>query len=117
MATHILGTYRITYPSYGNATQVKNLVSHREYEAITARQTELIDMIASLDGKKNQSTLEALQKELNTEFKRTKEAIATMFGDEWFTDKSPLWLSQENGGLMVMPPYQGGDIKVIIERV
>jgi len=117
MATHVLGRYKITYPSYGNVTQVKNLVSHDDYEAVTARQTELIAMIASIDGKKNQNTLEGLQKELNAEFKKVKEVIASVFGDEWFTDKSPLWLSKENGGLMILPPHQGGDIQVIIEKV
>jgi hypothetical protein len=40
-----------------------------------------------------------------------------MFGDEFFTDQSPLWLSQKTGGCMLLSSWQGGVIEVKLERI
>jgi hypothetical protein len=40
-----------------------------------------------------------------------------MFGDEFFTDKSPIWLSQKAGGNMFLSPWQGGVIEVKLEKI
>ena len=104
----ILGKYRITYPSY-NTTQVKNLVSHDDYKAVVSRQNELIRLIANYDKKSDPAGLVALQKEL--------DKVARQFGDEFFTDQSPLWLSQETDGVMHLPVWQGGGIEVKLEKL
>ena len=113
---NILGRYRITYPSY-NTTQVKNLVSHDSYLAVVGHQRELINQVANYDKKGDQAGLLALQKELGKVMKGVKEELEKQFGEEFFTDKSPLWLSQETGGVMFMPAYQGGGIEVKLEKL
>ena len=40
-----------------------------------------------------------------------------MFGGEFFTDQSPIWLSQKAGGVMFLSPWQGGVIDVQLERL
>ena len=40
-----------------------------------------------------------------------------MFGPEFFTDKSPIWLSQKAGGNMFLSPWQGGVIEVELEKI
>lgn len=113
---NILGRYRITYPSY-NTTQVKNLVSHDSYLAVVGHQRELIKQVANYDKKGDQAGLLALQKELGKVMKEVKEKLEKQFGEEFFTDKSPLWLSQETGGVMFMPAHQGGGIEVKLEKL
>ena len=113
---NILGKYRITYPSY-NTTQVKNLVSHDDYKAVVSRQNELIRLIANYDKKTDPASLVALQKELDKVAKDVKSELARQFGDEFFTDQSPLWLSQETGGVMCLPAWQGGGIEVKLEKL
>ena len=112
----ILGKYRITYPSY-NTTQVKNLVSHDYYKAVVSRQNELIRLIANYDKKSDPAGLVALQKEIDKVAKEVKSELARQFGDEFFTDQSPLWLSQETGGVMYLPAWQGGGIDVKLEKL
>lgn len=112
----ILGKYRITYPSY-NTTQVKNLVSHDDYKAVVSRQNELIRLIANYDKKSDPAGLVALQKELDKVAKEVKSELAREFGDEFFTDQSPLWLSQETDGVMYLPAWQGGGIEVKLEKL
>jgi hypothetical protein len=40
-----------------------------------------------------------------------------MFGDEFFTDQSPIWLSQKTGGSMYLSEWQGGVIEVKLEKI
>jgi hypothetical protein len=40
-----------------------------------------------------------------------------MFGDEFFTDQSPLWLSQKASGNMFLSTWQGGVIEVKLEKI
>jgi hypothetical protein len=97
--------------------QVKNLVSHETYKAVVSRQNELIKQVANYDKKGDQTGLIALQKELGKVMKEVKEELEKQFGEEFFTDKSPLWLSQETDGVMFMPAHQGGGIEVKLEKL
>ena len=112
----VLGVYRIIYPSYG-VTQVKNLISHTDYENIYKRwnekKQELELEISSLNKKKHADKI----KELNTEIKNIKTKLLNLFGSEFFTDESPIWLSQKCGGNMLLSPWQGGVIEVKLEQL
>lgn len=39
------------------------------------------------------------------------------FGDEYFTDNSPLYNSIKNDGIMKLPLWQGGEIKVELKKI
>jgi hypothetical protein len=112
----ILGVYRITYPKY-NMSHVKNLISHEDYEKTyklwNTRKQELESELAELNKKKHQDRFN----ELRAEIKQCKTKIKELFGDEFFTDKSPLWLSQKTGGCMFLSDWQGGVIEVKLEKI
>ena len=46
-----------------------------------------------------------------------KAKIKELFGDEFFTDQSPIWLSQRTGGCMFLSDWQGGVIEVKLEKI
>ena len=112
----VLGIYRITYPKYG-VSQVKNLIAHSDYENIykkwNERKQELETEITGLNKKKHQDKI----KELNREIKGIKNKLLNFFGSEFFTDESPLWLSQKCGGNMFLSNWQGGVIEVRLEKI
>lgn len=112
----ILGAYRITYPKYG-MSHVKNLVSHDEYvnsyKPLNARKQELEIALAELNKKRHPDQADELRREIGS----IKAELYNMFGDEFFTDQSPLWLSQETDGIMFMPAHQGGGIEVKLEKL
>lgn len=112
----VLGVYKITYPKYG-VTQVKNLISHVDYENIykkwNERKQELELEISGLNKKKHADKI----KELSTEVKNIKIKLLNFFGSEFFTDESPIWLSQKCGGNMLLSDYQGGVIEVKLEKL
>ncbi len=112
----VIGIYRITYPKYGTS-QVKNLISHDDYENIykpwTARKTEIETELAELNKKKHPDKAA----ELSSEIKTIKRELLRLFGSEFFTDKSPIWLSQANSNHMLLSPWQGGVIDVILEKI
>lgn len=112
----IIGVYRITYPKY-NVVQVKNLISHEDYENIykkwNERKQELELEVSTLNKKKHADKI----KELNSEIKNIKKKLNDLFGSEFFTDKSPLWLSQKCGGNMFLSNWQGSVIEVKLEKV
>lgn len=112
----VLGVYRIIYPKYG-VSQVKNLISHVDYENIYKRwnekKQELELEISGLNKKKHADKI----KELNTEVKNIKTKLLNFFGSEFFTDESPIWLSQKCGGNMLLSDYQGGVIEVKLEQL
>ena len=112
----VIGVYRITYPKY-NVVQVKNLISHEDYENIykkwNERKQELETEISGLNKKKHQDKI----KELNQEIKGIKNKLLNFFGSEFFTDASPIWLSQKYGGNMLLSDYQGGIIEVKLEKI
>ena len=112
----VLGIYRIIYPKYG-VSPVKNLISHSDYENIYKRwndkKQELELEVSTLNKKKHADKI----KELNSEIKGIKKKLNDLFGNEFFTDKSPLWLSQKCGGNMFLSDYQGGVIEVKLEKL
>ena len=77
----------------------------------------MIRLIANYDKKSDPAGLVALQKELDKVAKEVKSELARQFGDEFFTDQSPLWLSQETDGVMYLPAWQGGGIEVKLEKL
>lgn len=112
----IIGVYRITYPKY-NVVQVKNLIAHSDYENIykewNNKKQELELEVATLNKKKYADKI----KELNSEIKSIKKKLNDLFGSEFFTDESPIWLSQKYGGNMLLFPYQRDPIKVKLEKI
>ena len=112
----VLGIYRIIYPKYG-VSQIKNLISHSDYENIykrwSDRKQELELEMSTLNKKKHADKI----KELNSEIKGIKKKLNDLFGSEFFTDESPLWLSQKCGGNMFLSDYQGGVIEVKLEKL
>ena len=112
----VLGIYRITYPKYG-VFQIKNLIAHSDYENIYKRwndkKQELELEVSTLNKKKHADKI----KELNSEIKGIKKKLNDLFGSEFFTDESPLWLSQKCGGNMFLSDYQGGVIEIKLEKL
>jgi len=112
----VIGVYRITYPKYG-VSQVKNLIAHSDYENIYKRwndkKQELELEISNLNKKKHADKI----KELSIEVKNIKTKLLNFFGSEFFTDASPIWLSQKCGGNMLLSNYQGGIIEVKLEKI
>jgi len=115
--TKVLGVYRITYPSYNNTTQVKNLISHEDYSMSykiwNEKKQELETELANLNKKKHVERAVELKNEIGA----IKSKLHEMFGDEFFTDQSPLWLSQKASGNMFLSTWQGGVIEVKLEKI
>lgn len=112
----ILGVYRITYPKY-SVSQIKNLISHNDYENIYKRwndqKLELELELSSLNKKKHADRI----KEISSEIKGIKKKLIDLFGNEFFTDESPIWLSQKTGNCMFLSDCQGGVIEVELEQL
>lgn len=68
-------------------SQIKNLISHEEY-----------------------------LKTFELEYEKGKKLRKQLFGDYWFTDKSPLFLAISTG-VLSLPSHQGGDTKCLIEKI
>ena len=117
MSNSILGVYRITYPGYNDTSQVKNLISHEAYEKTykmwNGRKQDLEGELAELNKKKNPDKAA----ELRDEIKKCKTKIKELFGGEFFTDQSPIWLSQKTGGVMFLSDWQGSVIEVKLEKI
>lgn len=113
----ILGVYKITYPGYNNTSQVKNLISHEDYvnsyKMWNARKQELELALADLNKKKHPDQADELKREIGS----IKAKLYDMFGDEFFTDQSPIWLSQKTGGVMFLSEWQGGVIEVKLDKL
>ena len=112
----ILGTYKITYPKY-KMSHMKNLISHEDYlnvyKPLSERIKELESECAELNKKKHADKISEYKKEIKT----IKSSLKEMFGDEFFTTESPIWLSTANNGIMTLSSWQGGDIKVELEKL
>jgi hypothetical protein len=112
----ILGVYKITYPKYG-MSHVKNLISHDDYNTTyklwNTKKQELETELAELNKKKHADRIAEIKKEISG----IKAKLNEMFGSEFFTDKSPIWLSQKAGGNMFLSPWQGGVIEVELEKL
>lgn len=96
----ILGIYKIVYNN--GFEQTKNLISHTDY-------IEIIKPISSIA-----ANLE-LSKSTRNEAKVLKKLLKNMFGDEWFTDNSPLFESIKTG-ILSLPKHQGGDHKIKVTK-
>ena len=112
----VLGVYRITYPKYG-MSYVKNLIYHEDYETTyklwNGKKQELETELAELNKKKHGDRMT----EIKTELRTIKTKLSEMFGSEFFTDQSPIWLSQKAGGVMFLSPWQGGVIDIQLEKL
>lgn len=112
----ILGVYRITYPKYG-MSHVKNLISHEDYVSTykmwNGRKQELEAELAELNRKKHADRIMEIRQELGA----IKHKLNEMFGAEFFTDQSPIWLSQKTGGVMFLSAWQGDVIEVELEKI
>ena len=112
----VLGVYRITYPKYG-MSHVKNLISHEDYESTyklwNSKKQELESELAELNRKKHADRIIEIRQEL----KGIKAKLNEMFGAEFFTDQSPIWMSQKTGGVMFLSEWQGGVIEVKLEKL
>ena len=111
----IKASYRVKFPTYG-VIQTVNLISHEDYVNVYIPMLNDIKekerQVDETNKKKHKDLVEQLTKEI-AELKRELKA---MVGKDFFTDRSPLWLSQENDGFMQLPEYQGGNIRVILEK-
>lgn len=80
-----LGLYLIVYSN--GMTQEKNLISHKDYINVILPKKE---QIYNAEMKKDYETSSSLKKELLADF-----------GDEWFTDKSPMFDAIDTGMLIL----------------
>ena len=94
-----LGKYKITYQS--GVVQFKDLVSHDTFlNDIKPKQEEIYALESK--GKKDKA-------------KKLKDLMKEWYGDEWFTDRSPLFRAVETGTLN-LPKTQGGVTKCSVIR-
>ena len=99
----ILGRYSITYQN--GVIQEKDLINHDDYESIMKPTKDLIyDLISTKD-------INDL-KEAN----KLKNDLKLMFGDSWFTNKSPLYQAFHTG-ILSLPKSQGGNSKCIVKLI
>jgi len=96
----IKATYRIEYSN--GMVQYKNLITDEDYQRI-------IKPIDSAVGQLN------IHKEYSSQVHSLKKTIKDLFGDEYFTDVSPLFLAIKTGKL-ILPESQGGEHKVKINK-
>lgn len=111
----IIGKYLIIYPEKGMVEQKKNLISHEDYLNIIKPSFSKIISLSSEQikfGRKNKRFLE-----IENEISNIKKEIKDNFGEEYFTDNSPLFNSIKNNGIMELPEWQGERIKVIIKKI
>lgn len=112
----IIACYKVTYPDYadGNGmSQFKNLISHKDFVSdIKPKYCEiaLLEAEQTKYKKKNDK-----YKELDKKISEIKSYIKKTYGEEFFTDESPLYMSKCNNGIMLLPEWQGGEQKVILE--
>lgn len=103
----VVDVYKITYSDYG-VSQHKNLISHDDYV------NEVKPMLAEI------ARLEGILPRSKSNMKKVKELksyIKEQYGDEYFTNNSPIWNSQFNNSICKLPKSQGGDCKIILEKV
>lgn len=112
----IYGRYEIYYPQY-NAKQVKTLVSHNDYEnELKPLERDLKELANDLEKAKKKKRLDDI-KDIIENINTIKSYIVSKYGDNYFTDESPIFKSIENGGIMVLPSWQGGEIKVVLSKI
>ena len=86
-----LGQYQVTYAN--GTVQIMDLISHQDFiEIYQKKQDEIYDLNTHPDNRKPK-TKEYHAKKVSEIKKELKE----MFGDSWFTDKSPLYEAYQTG--------------------
>jgi hypothetical protein len=98
-----LGKYRITYAC--GITQIKDLISHKDYEEIYKPAQDKIYDLEKTNGWKptNQS-------------KELRNDLLLMFGENWFTDECAIFKASITG-LLVLPEIQGGTTKCSVIKL
>lgn len=102
----VICKYKITYSSNG-FSQEKQLVSKEDWDNILKPIKKAISIIEDDNkGKQNEQSI------------LLRNSLKIMFGDydTCFPEKSPLHLSIKSG-ILSLPEQQGGDHKVIWERI
>lgn len=89
--------YKIFYVN-SNVSQVKSLISHNDYVNDIKPKMAEISRLESITPK---------SKSNERKISELKKYIKDNYGTEYFTDKSPLWNSQFNNGLMKLSKQQG----------
>lgn len=116
MENKVIALYEIYYPKY-DVKHKKNLVSHDDFiNVYKVKDNERINLemeASTINKKKHLDKYNSLMKKASLIKKELKE----MFGGEWFTDKSPLWFSKFNGGIMDLGSNQGGQCEVILTKI
>lgn len=98
-----MNLHKITYSN--GVTQYKNLIKHEDYlNVIKPIQNEIYELEC-----KN-------YKKFKKQIISLKVKLKSTFGEEWFTDKSPLGLGITTG-LLVLPKTQGGTTKISVSKV
>lgn len=91
----IISKYRICYEN--GIVQEKDLISHKDYETIIKpKQVEIHELKVDKENKKANEI---------------KAELFDMFGDNWFTDESPLYKAHQTGSI---EPY---GIKCKLEKI
>ena len=100
MGNKILSYYNVTYKN--GVTQKLGLISHNDYVGIIKPTNDKIYEFELLGDFLNVSKL--------------KKSMHEMFGDMWFTDKSPIYSALETG-VMILPQSQGGEQRCVLQKV
>lgn len=100
-----LGLYRIVYPEPTETIQYKNLIKHEDFLNVI-KPTE--EKIAELEKDKSNQSLSIIS--------NLKKILLEDFGEQWFTDKSPLFFAIKSG-ILSLPKNQGGDLKILIQKI
>lgn len=109
--THIIARYRIEYESE-HMTQEKNLIKHRDYED-TVKPME--NEIYSLE-RKMYNADEEKKRGYRAKVKNIKSQMMDMFGDSWFTNKSPIFKAIIVGEIRLLE-NQGGPFKCKLTKI
>lgn len=100
-------TFKVMYVKEG-VNQTKNLISQEDYEE---KVKPILKEIQELESKQSEYNKK------NKKYQELEKEIRTLKGKlkplgEWFTSRSSLGKALENGGLLILPPQQGGTHKV-----
>ena len=97
---NVIGKYKLTYSS--GISNEKDLIRHDDFVNIIKPTTHAI---GGLDSKRDKMLIGQLKGVLNE-----------LFGDNWFTDESPLYNGIETG-ILVLHENQGGEHKYKAEKL
>lgn len=104
----IISRWEIKYP---NATQVKNLIDHRDYVSVIKPVQSLIHKYQCIADDKKTSISE--KKRLESLISRIKSRLQEFYGEYWFTTESPLYLAFDNKTLKI----NYGEVKFEVRQI